>query len=51
MLNAGGALSQAKGALSNWWNNFTTAQSPTDTTEQVVDIIEEENIPNPVIQV
>lgn len=47
----GGALSQAKGALSNWWNNFTTAQSPTDAMEQAVDVIEEEKAPNSVIQV
>ncbi|XP_039296936.1 late secretory pathway protein AVL9 homolog [Nilaparvata lugens] len=26
----GGAISQAKGALSSWWSNLTTAQSPTD---------------------
>lgn len=24
----GGALSQARGALSSWWNTLTTAQSP-----------------------
>ncbi|RZF40280.1 hypothetical protein LSTR_LSTR015083 [Laodelphax striatellus] len=30
----GGAISQAKGALSSWWSNLTTAQSPTEAGPQ-----------------
>lgn len=54
-LITGGALSQAKGAFSNWWSNLTTPQSPTDTTPDLVESTEksviEENITNPIIEV
>lgn len=36
---AGGAISQAKGALSSWWSNLTTVQSPTDAAEPATEAV------------
>ncbi|XP_046677809.1 late secretory pathway protein AVL9 homolog [Homalodisca vitripennis] len=35
----GGAISHAKGALSNWWSNLTTVQSPTEAAEPAAEVV------------
>lgn len=45
---AGGAISQAKGALSSWWSNLTTVQSPTDAAEPATDAVEALDTAEPV---
>lgn len=41
----GGAISQAKGALSNWWSNLTTVSVAVDSTvEEGIDVIDVSNI-------
>jgi hypothetical protein len=37
----GGALSQARGALSSWWSTFTTVQSPEADGSAAVTVAEE----------
>lgn len=49
MYSAGGAISQAKGALSSWWSNLTTVQSPTDAAEPAAEAVDEEE--HPVVEV
>lgn len=40
-MHTGGALSQARGALSSWWNTLTTAHSPEGEASAPVTVAEE----------